>query len=51
MKNKNIFLKPHCHDFFSMDCFKSVSFHVLDFVSFEAKVKSEFFLKLGQTHY
>lgn len=52
LKNKNIFHKPHSHDFYLCVFFlKGSGTHVIDFNSYEVKAGSVFFLKPGQTHF
>lgn len=51
-KNKNLFHKPHSHDFFLCVIFsKGTGNHVIDFCTYKVKAGSVFFLKPGQTHY
>ncbi|WP_027394166.1 AraC family transcriptional regulator [Aquimarina latercula] len=52
IKNKNIFHKPHKHDFFLCVFFSRGSgLHEVDFDSYTVKPGSVFFLMPGQTHY
>ncbi len=52
IKNKNIFHKPHKHDFFLCVFFsKGSGIHEVDFDSYIVKPGSVFFLMPGQTHY
>lgn len=51
-KNKNLFNKPHSHDFYLCVMFtKGIGTHEIDFNSYPVKAGSVFFLKPGQTHY
>ncbi len=51
-KNKNLFYKPHIHDFYLCVLFtKGCGIHEIDFNTYEVKTGSVFFLRPGQTHY
>ncbi len=52
LKNKEIFHRPHKHDFFLCVCFlKGSGIHEVDFDSYTVSPGSVFFLMPGQTHY